>query len=212
MSESSLISTKSRPVRARHKPSPQDEWALVQQARHDPLAFGELFDLHHDRIFNYLVRRTANIHLAKELTSNTFYKALKSLHQFKGGVPLSAWLYRIATNEVNKHYRNRKTNELTSFENYAEIIEDPGSQSDGRVLQVERQLAENKLFLEMHGAVASLKPKYQEVIALKYFENKKIREISEITGKSVGTVKSLLHRAYKQLRVKLETTYFDEVG
>lgn len=212
MSESSLISTKSRPVRDRHKPSPHDESALVQRARHDPLAFGELFDLHHDRIFNYLVRRTANIHVAKELTSDTFYKALRRLNQFKGEVPLSAWLYRIATNEVNRHYRNRKTCESTTIDNYAEIIEDTSSQTDGRILQAERQLAENKLFLEMHGAVASLKPKYQDIIALKYFENKKITEISEITGKSVGTVKSLLHRAHKQLRLRLESTYFDEVG
>ena len=74
-----------------------DERELVDRARKDPAAFGRLFDAHYDAILNYILHRTADVHLAHELASNTFFIALRKLWQFKWRkVPFSAWLYRIA--------------------------------------------------------------------------------------------------------------------
>ena len=61
----------------------------------------------------------------------------------------------------------------------------------------------NLLFLEVHQALTCLKNRYQDVITLRFFENKKVKEIAEILNKSEGTVKSLLHRALRQLQAIL---------
>lgn len=212
MNKISLTVTKSRQEKEPEvSGKPEAEFVLAERTKTDPLAFGKLFDIYHDRIFKYLVRRTANIHLAQELTSNTFFNALKRLGQLKGKEgALSGWLYRIATNEVNRYYRKYKHYHTVSIDGYVDKIKDASIQTDGRLIEAETRLAENKLFRKMHGEIANLKTKYQDVIVLKYFENKKISEISRITGKSEGTVKSLLHRAHKQLRSKLQLTYFNE--
>ncbi len=183
------------------------EQTLVEQARRDPRAFGRLFDRYHDDILNYILHRTANVHLAQELTSNTFFKALKKLWQFRWrGAPFSAWLYRIASNEVNEYFRLNKRFPAVEIESVHERLDDPGLASDREIIEAEAQVMQNAAFLELHAAISRLKPRYQEVVVLKYFENKKISEIGCITRKSEGTIKSLLHRALKKLRAELETT------
>ena len=67
-----------------------------------------LYDAHFDAIFRYVVRRVGSVAEAEDLTAQTFYKALRSLRRFTEDNP-KAWLYRIATNEVNDHFRRRRT-------------------------------------------------------------------------------------------------------
>ena len=190
-----------------------DERTLVEQARKDPQAFGRLFDRYYDPILNYILHRTAEVHVARELASNTFYTALRKLWQFKWRtVPFSAWLYRIAANEVNMHYRKRKTAPATLPARFAHTVADENGRTDSEIMQAEQHLAEHRVFLEMHTAIEKLKPRYQEVLVLKYFENKKISEIAQIVGKPEGTIKSLLHRAYGQLRTKLQPLYLEEMS
>ena len=181
-----------------------DERRLVAQARQDPTAFGKLFDRYYDAIFSYILHRTANAALAQELTSDTFYKALDKLWTFRWrGLPFSAWLYRIASNEVNAHYRRYRNYHAGSLDDYRERLADELSEADRELLAAEALLEEDVFFRELHHQIAALKPKYQEVITLRFFEDKKIREIAEILEKSPGTVKSLLHRALAQLRDRL---------
>jgi RNA polymerase sigma-70 factor, ECF subfamily len=174
---------------------------LVEQAKSDPHAFGQLFDRHHDDIFKYILHRTANVELARDLTSETFYKALHKLWTFHWQkVPFSAWLYRIASNEVNGFYRKHKNDKSISLE---EISENRGSQYlalKEELIHAEEEIDKNLLFMQLHQAVTQLKSKYQEVITLRFFENMKVKEVAEILNKSEGTVKSLLHRALKQLQ------------
>ena len=193
--------------------SRDDERKLVEEAKSDPIAFGRLFDIYYDRVFKYLLHRTANATLAHDLSSNTFYKVMKGLRLFEWkGITLTAWLYRIASNEANKYYRRNKNYVSVSINEHCEQIEDASSAADRALLEAENRVSRKRLFLQMHAEISLLKPKYQEVIVLKYFECKKMIEIAEITGKSLGTVKSLLHRGQNQLRLKLETIYFQEVG
>ena len=105
------------------------EKALVERAKKEPEAFGILFDKYYDQIYRYILHRTADKDLADDLTADTFHKALEKLWRYNWmNLPFSAWLYRIAINEVRGYYRKNKRyqqselnsvteEELNSFEN-----------------------------------------------------------------------------------------------
>lgn len=181
---------------------PMDEGRLlVERAQTDPHAFGLLFDRHYDEIYKYILHRTANAELAQDITSQTFFNALNKIKSFRWkNVPFSAWLYRIASNEVNGYYRKHKSYKKISLN---DIMEEPGSEYrelKEELHDAEEEINKNFLFMELHGAVSRLAPRYQDVITLHFFEHKKIKEISAILNKSAGTIKSLLHRGVKQLQ------------
>src|SRR5262245_19396033 len=91
-----------------------DEKELVRRAQHDPAVFGELYDCHYPKIFEYALKRTANLQAAQDITSETFFKALRKLWQFRWrNVPFSSWLYRIANNEANQYFRKRKNHPVS---------------------------------------------------------------------------------------------------
>jgi len=86
----------------------RDDKAWVARAKSDPNAFGQLYELYVDRIYNYVYYRVGNVHDAEDLTSRTFYRALSHLDAYQDrGVPFSAWLYRIAHNLVANWHRDR---------------------------------------------------------------------------------------------------------
>jgi len=189
------------------------ERVLVEQAKTDPLAFGRLFDAHYDRMLNYVLHRTADVYVAQELTSNVFYHAMKHMPRFKWrGVPFSAWLYRIAANEVRGHYRRRSRNPVQTVSDVnAYDAMDPDAAADREILRAQQAVAENRLFLELHGGISALDLKYQEALVLHYFEGKSVAEIAEIMERPAGTVKTLLHRARQQLRTRLSASYLELV-
>lgn len=95
----------------------QQEREIIERSRKDPRAFGELYEKYFDRIYNFVYRQTDDEELAGDLTSQTFINALNHLPSFQfRGVPFSAWLYKIASNEVNKHYRKNKGKKVFSLE------------------------------------------------------------------------------------------------
>ena len=187
------------------------ERLLVERAKKDPLAFGELFDLHYNSILNYILHRTGNVALAEELTSNTFYKALDKIGSFRWmNVPFSAWLYRIAANEINSYFRKNKNRSEIQLDSISEKTEDEFEKADKEITAAEDEVARNRLFTELHTAIQSLKPKYQEVIVLRYFEKKSMIEISQILDKAEGTVKSLLHRGIENLKKNISASLYEE--
>jgi RNA polymerase sigma-70 factor (ECF subfamily) len=188
---------------------PEVERRLVEQAKTDPLAFGRLFDAYYNRILNYVLHRTADVYVAQELTSNVFYNAMKSLGKFRWrSVPFGAWLYRIATNEVNGHYRRRARSRTANIDHtLMDQLVDPTAGTDQDIITAQQAAADNKLFLELHAAIAGLSAEYQEVIVLHYFEKKSLEEIKLILGKPMGSVKSRLHRGRKLLRVRMQASY-----
>jgi RNA polymerase sigma-70 factor (ECF subfamily) len=81
---------------------------LVQRAAAEPEAFGELYERHVRRIYNYIFYRTGNHHDAEDLTARVFQRAMRHVANFEDrGVPFSAWLYRIAHNLVANWHRDR---------------------------------------------------------------------------------------------------------
>lgn len=181
------------------------EQELVKSAKRDPQAFGALFDEYYPKILNYAARRTGQAELAQDIASETFLKAYRKLWQFKfRNVKFSAWLYRIANNEINDYFRRGKT-----FMSLEDLVSG-GLQIRDRIdllselQEAEQQLKDQTNFLIIRKKISQLPMKYQEVIALRFFEQKQVNEVVEILGKKEGTVKSLLSRGISKLKESME--------
>jgi len=180
-----------------------EEKELVRQAQKAPDAFAQLYDRYYPKIFGYVLRRTANFEAAQDITSETFFNALRKLWQFRWrNISFSSWLYKIASNEINQHFRRAEYKKSVSLEELREQGFEPVSSSDpeGELIAAQEKLRQHREFREVQDRIVRLPAKYQEVIALRFFEQKQIKEICEILGKKEGTVKSLLHRAVERLR------------
>jgi len=180
-----------------------EEKELIRQAQKAPDAFAKLYDQYYPKIFGYVLRRTVNLEAAQDITSETFFNALKKLWQFRWrNISFSSWLYKIATNEINQYFRKAEYKKSISLEEFQEQGFEPISPNDpeSKLIEAQEKLKQHQDFLEIQVKIVRLPAKYQEVIALRFFEQKQIKEISEILGKKEGTVKSLLHRAVEKLR------------
>jgi RNA polymerase sigma-70 factor (ECF subfamily) len=180
-----------------------EERELVRQAQKAPDAFAELYDQYYPKIFGYVLRRSANLEAAQDITSETFLKALNKLWQFRWrNVSFSSWLYKIATNEINQYFRKAEYKKSVSLEELEEqgfeLISSHDPESE--LIEAQEKLKQHQDFLEIQVKIVRLPAKYQEVIALRFFEQKQIKEIAEILGKKEGTIKSLLYRAVEKLR------------
>ena len=174
-----------------------EEKLLVERAKKDSLAFGQLYDEHYSRIFGYVLKRTADLDLTQDVVSETFLKALKNLNQFHWqNVSFSSWLFRIASNEIVNFWRKKKP--ALSFSS----VKEPAFTKDlsEEIMAAQDKLKDHQDFLMIQKQIRLLDSRYQEVIVLRFFEKKSLLEIAEILGKKEGTVKSLLHRGLEKLR------------
>ena len=189
-----------------------DDRELVERAKDDPEAYAVLFDRYYPVVLNYVARRTNDVALAHDITSEAFYKAFKNIRRFQWrGLPFSAWLYRIASNEIAAYYRG--ASRLESLEVLAEQRGfDPASEDDleAEIIRAQEALARHALYQSCIAAMCELPLKYQEVIALRFFEEKPLAEISQILGRSQGTVKSQLHRGLRRLQATAPDFFRDE--
>lgn len=185
------------------------EKELVARARHCPEAFAQLYNQSYPAILNYCIRRTGNAELAQDITAETFVKVLKNIGRFEWrGNSFSAWLYRIAGNELASYFR-KGTYKAVSLEYLRESQGfEPLSFCDleAELIAAQEKLARHQEFLACRQQISLLPFKYQEVIALRFFAGKGHKEIAEILGKPEGTVKSLLHRGLERLRKQLAST------
>jgi len=180
----------------------QDERILVERAQQNPEDFQHLFNKYYDTIFNYALRRTGNAYLADDVAANTFLKAFNQIKNYQWkGISFSAWLYRIATNEIAQGYRKSKRMVPLSIEIVTHLKDDRFS--DSALLEAEELIAQNEKFKQIHAAISRLKIKYQTALTLRYFENKSIKEIAAILDISENTVKTHIRRGLKRLKEQL---------
>jgi RNA polymerase sigma-70 factor (ECF subfamily) len=171
-----------------------------------PQAFGSLYEQHYSQIFGYVYRRILHWETAQDITAEVFFKAYRSFWRFRwSSIPIGAWFYRIAANEVNMYFRVGRFKRDVSL---TELLDEkgfdaPDSASTIEKANAERELQQSQDFVLIQACLRSLPAKYQGVIALRYFEGKNIREIAEILGKREGTIKSLLSRGLERIRKKL---------
>lgn len=168
------------------------EEALVQAARHDPAAFGEIYQRYLRRIYRYLYYRTGSQEDAEDLTERVFLQALTHLPTYTDrGLPFSAWLFRIAHNLVANWHRDRQRQPVVPLETGVASLE-TGPDLD-------RQ--EDHVMVRQ--AVLALPPDRQLLILLKFVEEMTNAEIGRIMGRTEGAVKALLHRTLRTLRDQL---------
>lgn len=167
------------------------EWAEIKAAKRDPGKFRPLYNRYHKRIFLFIFKRTANEALTADLTSQTFLKVLEQLPKYEfRGIPFSAWLYRIAANMLNQHFRHNKAERVISLQ-----------ESE---LQLVAQEVEENNFEARQEAVANAMQdlEHEEVMLLemRYFERKPFSEVAEILEITENNAKVKMHRVLKKIR------------
>ena len=166
------------------------ERLLVEAAQEYPAKFGALYELYFERVYAYVARRVRSRDLSEDVTAEVFQKALANITRFNWrGAPFATWLFRIASNVIADHFRKaaRQTPvaDQTMSENAQTNLED-----------VERQA---KLFT----LVNQLPEDQRLVIAMRFAEDKSIRDIAEKMGRSEGAIKQLQFRGLQNLRAQL---------
>ncbi len=170
-----------------------EESALIERARRDPEAFGELYRRYVDRIYSYHYRHTGDVQEAEDLTSRTFYRALRALPRYRErGLPFQAWLFRIAHNLVANWYRDRSRRHFVALEERPALS--AGEMEPQRL--VERGEAEDCILR----LVARLPEERKTLLILKFVEQMSNAEIGAVLNKSEGAVKALYHRTLLALR------------
>lgn len=162
------------------------EAALLSQAATDPAALAHLFHQHHGHIARYIRRRIGNEAIADDLTSEVFLAMVRYLPRFRfQQIPIRAWLYRIATNQVNRWVRrSRRYSSDPAPEQCMESSDHAQKEEAQRVRHALHQLP-------VH---------YQNALALHYLEELSIETVAQVLGCAVGTVKSRLSRGRELLR------------
>ncbi len=179
--------------------SKEQETELVESAKQSQDGFARLYDMYFDVMFHYILKRTGDLELTKDLTSETFMKVLNFLPRYKvTEVPFACWLYRIATNEINQHFRKKRL----LFFDFLEPHEEPTTfeTPEDEVKQWEQEKANKMEFTLMLEYIKKLAPLDQSIITLRYFEDRKFSEIGDILNVREGTVKVRMNRALNKLR------------
>ncbi len=175
----------------KRKREPKKIKSIVEKAKSNSEAFGEIYDLYVDKIYNYIYYRVKKKEEAEDLTQTVFLKALEAIKRYESRtVPFSSWLFRIAHNIVVDHYRKSKT-----IERVEETL------PSAEISQEVERLDEKESLLK---AINNLKDEHREVIILKFIEGFSNKEIAQIIGKTENAVKLLQFRALKKLREKLK--------
>jgi len=171
------------------------EWALVQKAQKDPALFAPLYNKHFKPIFLFIFRRISEEELAGDLTALVFSKALYNLHKYSyRGLPFSAWLYRIALNEIQTHYRQTKKERVVSFSSEAlSILSQDIREEEATQLQEER---EQHLLLSLE----DLSEEEMVYIELRFFEGRSFKEIAGIQQVTENNAKVKTYRIIERLR------------
>lgn len=184
-----------------------NEKELIEWVRSKPEAFGELYDMYYPKIFGYLYRITGDYALTADITSETFLKAYINIGSFKWkGISISSWFFRIATNELNQYFRRkryipRSMTDLNIFDEAAWADRHAPCDDAG---DINLHIDKTEEFEGILRLIQTLPAMYQQVIALRYFEELSIREIAEILHKKEGTVKSLLSRGLEKLKKMMD--------
>ncbi|NQY68786.1 MAG: sigma-70 family RNA polymerase sigma factor [Flavobacteriales bacterium] len=167
----------------------------------DQKAYAELMDRYRDSIFFMLLKMVNNRDDAEDLTIEAFGKAFKKLHQYTPDYAFSTWLFKIASNNCIDFIRKKKQIML-SIDRTVENDEGGVITMDlkAETLDPEEKIIEKQKVLMMREVVQKLKPRYRELIELRYFNEFSYEEISDQLDIPLGTVKAQLFRAREFLQ------------
>jgi RNA polymerase sigma-70 factor, ECF subfamily len=146
----------------------------------------ELYETYERYIFRYLYGLTFDFYKAEELTQETFFQLLKSLHRFRGDCHVSTWIYKIARNVYSQYARKNTVTTISIDEGLLDISARNGPE------EVFERKEQNRLIID---ALLKIPEKQREVLWLREWQGLSYEEIAIITGRSVSWVKVNIHRA-----------------
>lgn len=173
------------------RPYENEEDLAAALAARDQAAWQQLFDEQHQRIFHFALLRIGDRADADDLASTVFTEAVKGIDSFRyRGLPVSAWLFRIARNEIADHMKRRASRPAHSL-------------TDERVahtLSARDAIAPGDDMRDVSHALGQLKDEYRDVILLRFVHGLNVAETAAVMDKSEGAVKVTQTRALQSLR------------
>lgn len=170
--------------------------------------FEEIYKKYHDRIFRYLYRLTDNWEDSRDLAQDAFIKVNANLSKFKGQSSISTWIYKIATNVAYDRFRSasfqkiKKGNIEKELDEKQKVIKNVWETNED--LSLEDQIARKEMNECINRFIYDLNENYRTILILSEYEGLKNREIADILGITIDTVKIRIHRGRTQLRKKME--------
>ena len=178
----------------------QDEKDFIEELldpRTQNTAFQKLLREYQRPLYNHIRNIVLNHDDADDVLQNTFIKVFQNLKNFKGESKLFSWMYRIATNEaITFIHQKAKKNGITSEALQNKIVDN---------LKADVYFDGNEIQIKLQKAIAILPEKQQLVFKMKYFEEIKYEDMSEILGTSVGALKASYHHAVKKIEDFMNT-------
>lgn len=178
----------------------QEEQEFIQELlnpKTQNLAFEKLLKEFQRPLYNHIRTIVLNHDDTDDVLQNTFVKVFRNLNKFKGESKLFSWMYRIATNEALTFLNQKAKKSGVSSETLQNKTIDN--------LKADEYFDGNEIQIKLQKAIALLPEKQQLVFKMKYFEELKYEEISEIIGTSVGALKASYHHAVKKIEAFVTT-------
>jgi RNA polymerase sigma-70 factor (ECF subfamily) len=172
-----------------------DDKTLAHRAARDFDAFAELYRRYLCPVYRFMRSQVPDDATAEDLTAHVFFKALSAAASFRGDGSYSSWIFRIAHNSLST-WRRSAGRSVEPVEELPESVDPTPSPASQVIVGEERDL--------IWQTVSQLPPAQREVVALRYIEDFSIEEVAEITRRSRGAVRILLHRARTRLRKALD--------
>jgi RNA polymerase sigma-70 factor, ECF subfamily len=174
------------------KPTIQDEQKLIEKAKQNSADFRPLYVHYYKPIFLFVLRRISDKELTADITSQVFLKALQGISKYTDqGVPFSAWLYRIAINEVNMFFRKQKHERFVTVE--AEML-----------VELHEELTDDLSIEHLKDKLTAMLQKLSAVelhlIELRFFERLSFKEIAAILAITEVNAKVKVYRALDKLK------------
>lgn len=167
------------------------ELQQIEAAKQNPARFDVLYDKYYKPIFVFIHRRTGDVDLCADLASQVFLKALINIKKYEyKGVPFSAWLFRIAFNEINMYFRKNNAGRVVSLDKgsivqiIAEVQEEDNSEAQQRMLTALKQINEEDT----------------QLIELRFFEKRSFAEVGSIVGITENNAKVRVYRILEKIK------------
>ena len=168
-----------------------EDYILIKRIQDgDPTAFEILVNKYYQNIYSFCVRRcNGNASLAADLTHETFLKLIEHIQRYRPTGKFINFLFTIAVNTCNNHYK-KKDVEFVEIENISYLSTD----------NIESEILQQETALAVQRAIDMLPDIQKETIILRFYHNRKVREIATITGVSLPTAKSRLKQGLDKLK------------
>ena len=177
----------------------KQDYKLIQMAVNgDERAYGELMGKYRDAIYFMLLKMVNNKSDAEDLTIEAFGKAFKNIKQYTPNYAFSTWLFKIATNNCIDFIRKKKGNHV-SIEYSNKEESEPNINLTSTSPDPEESMINHQKTKQMREIVKKLKPRYRNLVELRYFKEYSYEEIAEELKLPIGTVKAQLFRARELL-------------